>query len=110
MDRGYTELQAVHDAARDAHFAQADADGDGLLNETESEVNHHLDRAWRIERYGADGYDLTEEEGQAWWEAMNNMTPGTNGYSLDDHKRMELICKEIVKDPHGGTQSTNKTH
>ena len=36
---------------------------------------------------------------------MDSLTPGTNGYSLDDLKRSEIIFMHIVKNPHEVSQS-----
>ena len=92
---GDANLKGEMEAARDKFFAECDADGDGRLNAQEAEAYHAKDRAWRIERYGGDGDDITQEEGEAWYAAMNAMSEG-EGYTMEDMIRMEFVFETIA--------------
>ena len=74
-------IQELNDN-REAKFNEADANGDGLLNQEEAKRYHELDIAWRKERYGGWSEDMEEAEGQKWWEAMQTMSPDVDGISL----------------------------
>ena len=52
MMQGDLTFKQDADAARDANFAKADADGDGFLNSEENLKFEELQLAWRTEKYG----------------------------------------------------------
>ena len=54
--------------------------------------------AWRSERYGGMSAERSDDDNKAWFEAMNGMTPGTNGISLDDIKKVEKIFMACLAD------------
>ena len=81
------------------NFAEADADGDGFVNEEEAVRYGELQRAWRTERYGGVEREQTAEEKQKWKEALAaaGLVPeGQPGFSLDNFKRVIVIFGAIM--------------
>ena len=54
-------IKQEQEDARDAQFAEADADKDGRLKREESKQFAILHRAWKVERYGGDMDEFADD-------------------------------------------------
>ena len=95
-EAGDADTIAQDTAEKEEAFAAADADGNGLIELEEWDTLCNLRNAKSDERYGGH-MENTDEERKAWFDALNTLTPDTDGFSRDDSERSEkVIAKTII--------------
>ena len=91
------DAEAVAQAAADKEeaFATADADGDGLIQEAEFGTMCDFREDKTNEKLGGT-LSSNAEERKAWFDALNTLTPDTDGFSRDDNERNEKVIGKTI--------------